>query len=315
MTFSISKDTANTVKVLSALLVMFHHYSQYVVVNGVYDSLVFKLLSTQGGYIGVAIFFFLSGYGLMESEQKSHLRLSAFFKRRFLKIYLPVLLVSTLWFAISPLLLKTQGEGYIDVGGGENWLVKIKYIALGFGDGVLWFLRALFVLYSIFYLFSEVYIYNKRTAIALLIILTIMLTAFEAVYVNDFKSISIPYFSLGVLMSLFKARETKAVVMSVVALFCFAAIGFIFYNLSLAGHSAINAFMLAGFIVVLSIRQWQIKLPALLSVISFDLYLIHNKVLMALKGNMEIVTIEVFVIVTLITTLLFYLLRHRILKI
>lgn len=313
MTFSISKDTANTVKVISALMVMFHHYSQYVEVSGIYDSIVFKLLSTQGGYIGVALFFFLSGYGLMESEQKSHLKLSAFFKRRFLKIYLPVLLVSTLWFAFSPLLLKTQGVGWMNVGEG-NWHI-IKHIALGFGDGILWFVRVLFVLYSIFYLFSEIYIYNKRTAIALLVILTIMLTVFEAVYVNDFKSISIPYFSLGVLMSLFKARETKAVVMSVVALVCFAAIGFIFYNVSLAGHSAINAFMLAGLIVVLSIRQWQIKVPAVLSVISFDLYLIHNKVLMVLKGNMEIVTIEVFVIVTLITTLLFYLLRHRILKI
>lgn len=87
------------------MMVMMHHYSQYVCANHLSDSLIFKILSYQGGYLGVAIFFLLSGYGLMESDQKQHLQLGKFFKRRFLKIYLPVLAVTLLWIITSQLLL------------------------------------------------------------------------------------------------------------------------------------------------------------------------------------------------------------------
>lgn len=120
MKFYLSKDTSNTVKVLAAIMIMLHHYSQYVISHGISEAIPFQLLSTQGGYFGVAIFFFLSGYGLMESEQKSHLDLYAFFKRRFLKIYLPVLLVSTIWMFVSPFILtKSPFVGLeMPIGGG-----------------------------------------------------------------------------------------------------------------------------------------------------------------------------------------------------
>lgn len=90
---------------------MLHHYAQYICVNGFSDSLFYKALSAQGGFIGVAIFFFLSGYGLMESESKSHLNALAFLKRRILKIYLPVILVTFIWMLASPLLLKQTPFG------------------------------------------------------------------------------------------------------------------------------------------------------------------------------------------------------------
>ena len=48
----------------------------------------------------VAVFFFLSGFGLMESEQKAHLDLKSFVRRRLMKIYLPVVLVSCLWLSL-----------------------------------------------------------------------------------------------------------------------------------------------------------------------------------------------------------------------
>lgn len=49
----------------------------------------------------MAVFFFHSGYGLITSEMKSHLTAMLFFKRRFCKIYLPVLAVTALWLTIS----------------------------------------------------------------------------------------------------------------------------------------------------------------------------------------------------------------------
>lgn len=121
MQLQLTKNTSNVLKVIAALMVMLHHYSQYVCANNVSDSLIYKLLSTQGGYLGVAIFFFLSGYGLMESEVKSHLNLLQFFKKRFFKIYIPVILVSAIWVVMSSFLLNETPFGKvlpIQFGGG-----------------------------------------------------------------------------------------------------------------------------------------------------------------------------------------------------
>lgn len=109
-------------------MVMLHHYSQYVISHEISHAIPYQLLSTQGGYLGVAIFFFLSGYGLMESESKSHLNLKTFFKRRFLKIYLPVLLISFIWMLASPFLLtKVPFSGFeIQIGGGGRYHIDYQ---------------------------------------------------------------------------------------------------------------------------------------------------------------------------------------------
>jgi peptidoglycan/LPS O-acetylase OafA/YrhL len=70
------------------------------------DNLFYKVLSTQGGYLGVAVFFFLSGFGLMESDIKRHLTLFQFLKKRLSKIYLPAVLVTAIWLPICCLALK-----------------------------------------------------------------------------------------------------------------------------------------------------------------------------------------------------------------
>ena len=51
-------------------MVMLHHYAQYICVNNISDSIFYRALSAQAGFLGVAIFFFLSGFGLMEREQR-----------------------------------------------------------------------------------------------------------------------------------------------------------------------------------------------------------------------------------------------------
>lgn len=110
----INKDLSNWIKFISALVVAFHHYSQYICANGLSDNIIYKLLSTQGGYVAVAVFFFLSGYGLMESEKKKHLDFISFIKKRFLRVYLPVLLVTILWLPIHNYI----HEGNLIGGGG-----------------------------------------------------------------------------------------------------------------------------------------------------------------------------------------------------
>lgn len=71
----LDRNVTDLVKFLSCLLVALHHYSQYVVSQNISHNVFYEAVSSQGGFLGVAIFFFLSGYGLMKSEQKCHLNI------------------------------------------------------------------------------------------------------------------------------------------------------------------------------------------------------------------------------------------------
>lgn len=175
-------------------------------------------------------------------------------------------------------------------------------------------MKILIILYAIFYLFSLIYKGNRYAGLAFLVLAVAVTTVLEAEFQTQFKSISIPYFALGVLMSVYKNREFSAILSAIVALICFAACGFFFYSTALAAHSAINAVMLGIFILVLSIRQWEIRFPALLGVMSFDLYLIHNKVLQTMKFNMDVAPLWMFVLITFVVTYLFYMLRSKVFK-
>ena len=99
-TLQFNRGLTDIIKFLSCLMIALHHFSQIRGVEGA-SNVIYFLFATQGGYLGVAIFFFLSGYGLMKSEQSKHLTIPAFFKKRLIKTYLPAVLVSALWAAYN----------------------------------------------------------------------------------------------------------------------------------------------------------------------------------------------------------------------
>ena len=97
--FSIDRHITDLVKFLASLLIATGHYLGYFsTIEKV--NLFHKIILAQGGLLGVALFFFLSGYGLMKSEQKCHLSAILFIKRRILKVYLPVLVSAIIWVPI-----------------------------------------------------------------------------------------------------------------------------------------------------------------------------------------------------------------------
>lgn len=315
MTFSLSKGTSNTIKVVAAIMVMLHHYAQYICVNNISDSIFYRALSAQAGFLGVAIFFFLSGFGLMESEQRSHLECIDFFKRRFLKVYLPVLIVSILWMIITPFILNDSPFRGIEiemVGGGKT--LVISNIFVNFGDGVLWFIKVLVFLYFLFFIYSYIRTKNKIGSILFLVLATIGSTISATYILADYTSISVPFFFLGVLLSINK--KNQGVILAISLLIVITIVEFASYeNQALVKHSAINAFALALLILACSIRKIELRIPSVITVLSFDIYLIHNKVLMAMKANTEIVELLPFIILTIIATIGFYLFRTKLLRI
>lgn len=315
MQFYLSKNTTNCLKVLSAVMVMLHHYSQYVCANDISDALFFRILSSQGGFLGVAVFFFLSGYGLMESESKNHLNAMSFFKRRLLKIYLPVLSISFIWMIVSPLLLNQSpfGSG-VELTMGGNTLV-ISNILWAFGDNVLWFIKILIPLYAIFFLFSIVYQRNRGIAISFLWIMTIAFTIYVALTKAAYESISIVYFTLGVQMSISKIKSRKDLSLYISLISFIGVLNYISFDWTIAQHAIINAVCLGFLTCALCLKRIDIKFPTILALLSFDLYLTHNKVLMGLKDNTDSVELWAFVTLTIMATLAFYFFRTKLLRI
>lgn len=154
--FQLNKTWCDWSKLIAAILVAMSHYATCVCINNDWSDSSFLRLWCQGGNLGVALFFFLSGYGLTESEKKQHLVFNAFVKRRFAKVYLPALMVSVAW-ALVCLCYRTHYS--------PSSLWEVLYdMFWGFNDSVLWFVKILFGLYGVFYLFTLLRYRNSKVS-------------------------------------------------------------------------------------------------------------------------------------------------------
>ena len=136
--FSLSKDTSTCLKGLACLLIVLHHWCSGLSGAGYGSSLV-KLFTQAGGITGVAVFFFLSSYGLSRSQQKKKDTLTSFFTKRLVRVYIPLVITNVLW-------LSVRYE--------EQELVKTIFQILNLKDLldiVTWFCNVIIVCYIIFY--------------------------------------------------------------------------------------------------------------------------------------------------------------------
>ena len=312
--FSIPRGSSDLLKIISALLVMFSHYYNLKAQAGFDLNMIEWCIRSQGGNIGVAVFFFLSGYGLMSSELKGHLSASQFFKRRFCKIYIPVLLITAIWIPISYKLTPPSPNSYILI---------ISDLLWGFKDPVLWFIKSLILLYGSFYLSTLFLKKNKTLSLTVLWTGTVV-TCIISYFSNGtfgLNSISgIPLFAVGVLTSLWSSRKLMRLHPALIALLAsFIAVSFTMSFFPRFGPNL--AHVIADYAVVATIimvfSRWQpvIKIPALFSLITFDIYLVHFKVLTVMKEVTPTLPIAIFIIATLLLSLSLYLLRTKLIKI
>ena len=307
--FSINKSSSDLIKFLSSLMVAGHHYSQYVISHGLSDSIIYQLLSTQGGYLGVAIFFFLSGYGLMESEARHHLSVGAFLRKRLAKIYFPVLLLNCLWIPLYPLITKNHSFY-------SNWGGLVYDIFIGFNDSVLWFVKALIFLYLAFSLFAYIRCkFNEKAAVATLVLGTILvIIGMKIIWGGDYLLISIPMFLCGVLSSLCKnkGRNVFLPILSVV-LSCIAMSVYLLVrkDFPLMAHSVFNYGFITVMLLFFAFVKVDFRSPKFLGDISYDIYLVHNKVLMSLIA-LGCVNLLWFIVMTAVISLLYFFCRKKI---
>lgn len=243
-----NKEWCDWMKLIAAVLVALSHYSTVIVINNHWSDDPILRFMCQGGYIGVAIFFYLSGYGLMESESKRHLSLLEFVKRRLSKVYMPMLMVSLMWIPIYYLFVNKSMDTVS--------VLQVIYDILWDGkDAVLWFIKILFFMYGVFY-FSSYFSHKHKDVLSHVTLISgLGLTMLISNHVfGDFSIMSIPLFGIGVYTSKYKEKLLGLIPASLWMIMLYGVCGMFIYMLTgnkISAHIFVNAAVMS--IVVVSL--------------------------------------------------------------
>lgn len=284
---------SDILKVLAACLVVMAHYCAYLLHFDTFsNAVIIKALSAQCGKVGVGIFFMLSGYGLMESHKRAPLSFVAFLKKRLLKIYLPVLCISALYELLCMYIW----------GGGDFSIKLVTDVCFMHNDPVLWFVRVLILLY----VFFDIYVHLKtKTYVKKLIVF--FLSAFLIFFLQPYEFASIPLFYLGMYISHKKSWGYSWLF--------FVGIITCYITSFLVSANSIYLYVFVSYTLIfllLLLKTWPIfKLPHCLylpklSVLSFDVYLVHYKVIAICLFYSFYMQPLLYILVVVATTLIFF---------
>ncbi len=296
----IEKNNVDWLKVIAALSVLISHYAMYAIKHiDLYPSVNYIICGLAGYWGPVAIFFFLSGYGLMESEKKHHCPTRFFFGKRLAKIYVPVLIVTALWMPSYFNFLSTEASPNL-----------LRMLTVDFGDGALWFIKSLLLLYVVFQIYV---LLNRRNALVGAIVflcLTAVVQYFTHRHIAWFGSDAVMMFFIGALSSRFSDKGSPTVNVATVLLVVYAVCGYgIYHSLRLVS----NILVLIAIILICNYMYTRnIKTPncpPLLLALSFDIYLTHNKLLVLIEHFNFTVIMPVFLLISIGCAFVFHILR------
>lgn len=158
---SISKNNTLCLKGIMAIMVLSHHLYQY---SGLFHNSIIGALFQDFGYIAVAVFFFLSGYGLSFSyRNKGKKYLDSFLRNRVLVLYCYVLFLVLLYTGYNILLGNTV-----------SWEIILQ--SLTYGETVIklgWYLQTILILYITFFLIFSAKWNEKTKYVGMVIVVLI----------------------------------------------------------------------------------------------------------------------------------------------
>lgn len=295
----LSPDTTKKEKGIAAILIVLHHLSQRVKVSGPFVIL---------GYIGfilVAIFFFISGYGLSYGVQYKRDYLKGFFKRRLLPVLVPYWIVNTVDIVF-----------YLIKG---TFFTPMQYVLSFIGIDVItgtWFVTAILIMYIIFWLAFKC----KKSYV----VLGICLIGYCIICINlnlhSSYTASISAFALGVCWNKIDRRmitwiRERYYLKSLIILGTFGIMFFGRLVLSAKGlNNEVAQFVLRNLISVLFVYaliavtqkvQFTGKVLEWLGNISYELYIVHSVLLSMLSSlNPDVYVVAVLGGGLLLSTLL-----------
>lgn len=183
----LDRTSTNFYKWLAAIMVVSSHYCTYRLEGNIEVCKVFEqVCSALFGKIGVAIFFLLSGYGLMKSYVQKNLPFRGFLRYRFSKIYVPALLAAIILEFILVI------SSLRDVSLFTDTFLLFTDTFLLFNDSPMWFVRMLLINYILFNIFVHSN-FSKLTKIAI-----IVLYFFAALdLAGPYQAVNVPIFFMG----------------------------------------------------------------------------------------------------------------------
>ena len=306
--FSLDKNVTNLLKFFACILIALAHYSGYALANGVSSSFVYNFIAAFGGYVGVALFFFFSGYGLMKSEQKKKsIKLTDFFTKRLRRTYFPAVLVSALWLIIAYFIDLTMLSN-------NNYIWGVFW---NFNDEVMWFVKVIIIMYLIFFIYRYiVVIYSSSTDFyRFLFLIVVAFASYLCIRLvfDAYAAASVPFFFIGIAVAdfneIFRRITTSFVVVCGFSILILLLM-YYFRSENFVLHCCINYIVVFFMLVLFSRFDIRIaQMPRWISDTSYDVYLVHYKTHLLNISLFAVDTIYTFVIGTVITTLIFNKLR------
>lgn len=302
-TLDISREKTAWLKILAALSVMVFHYMDFKVAAGSMLNPLELYLNSYVGHAGMALFFFLSGYGLMKSDLAGHLPFRQFLQKRVLRIYLPSALATALWLlAISP----------------KYNISTIGNIVLLNGDLVVWFIKVLIGLYVGFYLYAWAWACGRGCwAEVILWVTTTAVMAVTTVINGRYGPASasvIPLFAVGVVAATRRLSTAFWVWLGSLSAVCIGCVLTAPHRAWPLDFTVADYAAVALVCVCASRLNVPFRAPALLSLITFDLYLVHYKVLMTWQLTGRPFNLILFLAITLVVAWLFFFIRTKLLR-
>lgn len=317
---NLDRSVTDVIKLLSILMIASHHFFQTALTRG--DGGLFaSLYCSQAGYLGVALFFFLSGYGLAKSNQRHQMKFGEFINKRFLKIVLPMVLANLLWAVfcfvvvgklnVLGLSLKLDVEN-VPLGGVFCSLMAFCSNTGAYFDGTLWFIKVLLLLYIAF--FVSTCMKNKTKRLIVLALLTVGVVFFVSFFMKTWMAISVPLFMIGVCVAdcpEFFRKHFWIFVFSFVAACVFIVL---LFKQALVIHALINYLVVLAMITIAYYTNVKfVGVSALVGVFSFDIYLTHNKARMLTFALWEHPSYWVYLLIMVVFTVIFHYLKRVIL--
>lgn len=179
-----------------ALCIILHHIALKVGKNNPESILSIDLFRESGALV-VAVFFFMSGYGLMKSLQlKGRAYLKGFLQKRLSKIVIPLLLCTALFLPVNIYLLGND----LNAPTLCDWNVDYPFLPTE------WYAVTIVIFYIAFYVIAKILKSNRYITLAMLLFSFLYIYAAHKYNFYDYWYNSVLAVNVGMLVSLKEDR-------------------------------------------------------------------------------------------------------------
>lgn len=276
----LTKEKTTQLKGFAILTIIFGHIGYFLTDN---NQFLYPLSVASG--VGVNLFLFLSGFGLTISEMRTPLSIIEFYKKRLLKIFIPLWLILTAFLFLDFLInnrIYTSSEIIYSFLGFYPVSDLVKSI-----DSPLWYFSFILLFYLIFPIF-----YIKRFPILspfLMIGFLYFLSLFNyPIHMDVFKLYKLHFlaFSLGMFFAVissklnFKLNNTFRIFLMILLFFIFCY--FSIYSgvgTTITYEQFVSILTTITAVLFFVLLDFDFRLLNLFGVFSYEVYLIHWPIL------------------------------------